>query len=49
VQKPEVSRTCDAAKVDVFDYIERFYAIVRKRSAIGYMSPVEFGKRAELA
>jgi putative transposase len=42
-------RTRDAARADVFDYIERFYNTVRRQSTIGYMSPVEFEKRAELA
>jgi putative transposase len=42
-------RTRDAARADVFDYIERFYNTVRRHSTIGYMSPVEFEKRAELA
>ena len=35
-------RTRDAAKVDVFDYIERFYNPKRRHSTIGYMSPMEF-------
>ena len=42
-------RTRDAARADVFDYIERFYNTVRRHSTIGYLSPVEFEKRAELA
>jgi putative transposase len=45
----KVYRTRDAARVDVFDYIERFYNTVRRHSTIGYMSPVEYEKRAELA
>jgi putative transposase len=42
-------RTRDEAKADVFDYIERFYNVKRRHSTIGYMSPVEFEKQAELA
>jgi putative transposase len=38
-------RTCDAAKADVFDYIERFYNTVRRHSTIGYLSPVEVAER----
>lgn len=39
-------RTRDAARADVFDYIERFYNTVRRHSTIGYLSPVEFEKKA---
>jgi putative transposase len=42
-------RTRDEAKADVFDYIERFYNPRRRHSTIGYLSPVEFEKRALLA
>ncbi len=42
-------RTRDDAKADVFDYIERFYNTVRRHSTIGYLSPVEFERRAGLA
>jgi len=35
-------RTRDAAKADVFDYIERFYNPRRRHSTLGYLSPVEF-------
>ena len=47
--RAKVYRTRDAARADVFDYIERFYNTVRRHSTIGYLSPVEFEKRAELA
>jgi putative transposase len=33
----------------VFDYIERFYNLVRRHSRIGYLSPVEFERRLGLA
>jgi putative transposase len=42
-------RTRDAARADVFDYIERFYNTVRRHSTIGYLSPVEFERKAGLA
>ena len=32
----------DAARADVFDYIERFYNTVQCHWTIGYISPVEF-------
>jgi putative transposase len=44
-----VYRTRDAARADVFDYIERFYNPVRRHSTIGYLSPVEFEKKVGLA
>jgi len=37
------------AKADVFDYIERFYNPRRRHSTIGYVSPMEFERRAGLA
>ncbi len=45
----KVYRTRDDARADVFDYIERFYNAVRRHSTIGYISPVEFEKKAGLA
>jgi putative transposase len=39
----------DAARADMFDYIERFYNTVRRHSTIGYISPVEFERRVGLA
>src|SRR6516165_5229694 len=44
-----VHRAFDQAKVDVFDYIERFYNSKRRHSTIGYLSPMEFERRAGLA
>jgi len=40
-------RTRDAARADVFDYIERFYNGQRRHSTIGYISPAEFELKAE--
>jgi len=45
----QVYRTRDAARADVFDYIERFYNAVRRHSTIGYVSPVEFERKVGLA
>ncbi len=45
----KVYRTRDAARADVFDYIERFYNTIRRHSTIGYLSPVEFERRIMLA
>jgi putative transposase len=42
-------RTRDQARADVFDYIERFYNAARRHSTLGYLSPVEFERRAALA
>jgi putative transposase len=42
-------RTRDAARADVFDYIERFYNIKRRHSTIGYVSPMEFESNVGLA
>jgi putative transposase len=42
-------RTRDQAKADVFDYIERFYNPRRRHSTLGYLSPMEFERQAELA
>ena len=42
-------RTRSEAKADVFDYIECFYNPKRRHSTIGYMSPMEFERQAELA
>jgi len=41
--------TRDQAKADVFDYIERFYNPRRWHSTLGYLSPMEFERQAELA
>jgi putative transposase len=42
-------RSRDHARADVFDYIERFYNAIRRHSTLGYLSPVEFEKQAQLA
>src|SRR5437762_12309002 len=45
----KVYRTRAEAKADVFDYIERFYNPRRRHSTLGYLSPIEFERRAGLA
>lgn len=44
----KVYRTRDAARADVFDYIERFYNPRRRHSTLGYLSPMEFEEQAML-
>jgi len=38
-----------AAKASIADYIDRFYNPQRRHSQIGYVSPIEFKLRAQLA
>jgi putative transposase len=47
--KRKTYRTRDEAKADLFDYIERFYNPKRRHSTLGYLSPMEFEMRAQLA
>ena len=42
----KVYRSRAEAKADVFDYIERFYNYRRRHSTLGYISPIEFERRA---
>jgi putative transposase len=44
----KVYRTRDAARADVFDYIERFYKPRRRHSKLGCLSPMAFENRAML-
>ena len=37
-------RSYEEARTDVFDYI-RFYNHQRRHSTLGYLTPVEFGRR----
>ena len=41
-------RSRNQARADVFDFIERFYNPKRRHSTIGYLSPIEFKRRAEV-
>ncbi len=45
----KIYRSRDAARADVFDYIERFYNPRRRHSTLGYVSPVDFEKQMRLA
>jgi putative transposase len=45
----KVYRSRAEAKADVFDYIERFYNPKRRHSTLGYLSPIEFERKAGLA
>jgi len=42
-------RSRNQARADVFDYIERFYNPTRRRSTLGYLSPMDFQKQANIA
>ena len=42
-------RTRNQARQDVFDYIERFYNPTRRHSTLGYLSPMDFEKQANVA
>ncbi len=42
-------RTRAQAKTDVFDYTERLYNPKRRHSTLGYLSPIEFERKAGLA
>ena len=41
--------TRDAARADVFDYIERFYNPTRRHSTLGNVSPAHFERMAVVA
>lgn len=42
-------RSRNQARADVFDYIERFYNPTRRYSTLGYLSPMDFEKQANVA
>lgn len=44
--RKKVYRTRDEARSDVFDHIERFYNPRRRHSTLGYLSPIEYERRA---
>ena len=44
----KVYRSRNQARADIFDFIERFYNAKRRHSTIGYLSPIEFERRAEV-
>ena len=43
-----VYATRKEAKADVFDYVERFYNPRRRHSTLGYLSPADYEKAADL-
>jgi putative transposase len=43
---PKHYHTRNAARADVFDYIERFYNPIRRDSTLGNISPVAFERAA---
>jgi putative transposase len=45
----KVYRSRNQARADIFDFIERFYNAKRMHSTIGYLSPMEFERRAEVS
>jgi putative transposase len=42
-------KTRDAARADIFDYMERYYNPRRRHSRLGGISPMEYERRAKLA
>ncbi len=42
-------RTRQAARADIFDYIERFYNPSRRHSTLGYLSPINFEQQVRVA
>ncbi len=46
---PKTYRTRNQAREEVFDYIERFYNRTRRHSTLGYLSPIDFEKQANVA
>jgi putative transposase len=45
----KIYRTRAQAKADVFDYIECFYNPTRRHSTLGYLSPIDFERKAGVA
>ena len=45
----KVYRTRGQAKADVFDYVECFYNPTRRHSTLGYLSPIDFERKAGVA
>ncbi len=41
-------QTRNAARSDVFDYIERFYNPLRRHSTLGYLSPIDFEQQEQV-
>ena len=45
----KVFRSSDAARSDVFEYIEQFYNTTQRPWTTGYVSPIEFERKVGLA
>ena len=45
----KTDRTRNAARADVFDYIERFYNPTRRHSTLGYVSPITYEEQVQVA
>lgn len=45
----KVYRSRAQAKADVFDYIECFYNPTWRHSTLGYLSPIDFERKAGVA
>jgi putative transposase len=45
----KIYATRDAARLDIFDYIERFYNPIRRHSTLGYLSPADFEREVQVA
>jgi putative transposase len=45
----KVYRSRNQARADIFDFIERVYNAKRRHSTMGYLSPIEFERRAEVS
>jgi len=44
-----LDHTRDQARADIFDYIERFYNLTRRHSALGNQSPIDFERMKAVA
>ncbi|MBG6147826.1 transposase InsO family protein [Labrenzia sp. EL_142] len=44
--RKKVYRTRDQARLDLLDYIERFYNPKRRHSTLGYLSPIKYEENA---
>ena len=42
-------RLRNEARADAFDYIDRFYNPTRSHSTLGYLSPIDFERQANVA
>ena len=49
VHKDGVATTGSIRQAEEFDYIERFYNPTRRHSTLGYLSPIDFERQANLA